>query len=74
MQKELAVRLRYKFDGGNNDIGEEAQREALLDALASVIFAPTGDQRLSCGLIHFLAVLGIDAYMGRLRKQSTTCV
>jgi hypothetical protein len=67
MQKELAVGLRCKVDGGSSDIGEDAQRETLVDAHASLVFAFTGVQRFSGGLIHFLAVQGIDADMGRLR-------
>jgi hypothetical protein len=39
----------------------------LLDTLTAFFFALTGGKPLSNGLIHFLAVLGIDAELGRLR-------
>lgn len=47
---------------------KEAQMEALLEVLASFIFEPVGDRPFSSGLVHFLAVLGIDAEMDRLRE------
>ena len=46
---------------------KEAQLEVLLNALASFFFTSTGDQPFSSGLIHFLAVLGINAEANRLR-------
>ena len=33
----------------------------MLDALTSFMLVPTGDKLLDSGLLHFLAVLGIDA-------------
>jgi hypothetical protein len=39
----------------------------MLQVLASFIFTGIGDDPFSSGLIHFLAVLGIDAAMDRLR-------
>jgi hypothetical protein len=65
-QKELAVALWEMLDDEDDD-GLDAQLEALLDALASFIFESVGDQPFSSGLIHFLAVLGIDAEANRLR-------
>ena len=56
------------LDGDDRDEAQrEAQLEALLDALASFIITSTGDKPFSSGLVHFLAVLGIDADMNRLR-------
>ncbi|KAI9882030.1 MAG: hypothetical protein M1823_006233, partial [Watsoniomyces obsoletus] len=63
-QKRLAIRLWVALDGEDTD----AQTEALLEALASFIFEPVGDRPFSSGLIHFLAVLGIDSEMDRLRE------
>jgi superfamily II DNA helicase RecQ len=62
-QKELAEELWLALDSGD----EDKQMQALLLALASFIFKGTGDDPFSSGLIHFLAVLGIDAEMDRLR-------
>jgi hypothetical protein len=62
-QRELARRLWDALDEGD----EEAEAEALLRVLASFIFEGTGDDPFSSGLVHFIAVLGIDAEMGRLR-------
>lgn len=62
-QKELAKELWSSLDGQD----EDAQIQALLLALASFIFEGTGDDPFSSGLIHFLAVLGIDGEMDRLR-------
>jgi hypothetical protein len=48
--------------------GERAvQIEALLDSLASFILVTYPREPLSCGLIQFLAVLGIDGEIGRSR-------
>ncbi|KAF2646996.1 hypothetical protein K491DRAFT_723842 [Lophiostoma macrostomum CBS 122681] len=47
---------------------KRAQMDALLEVLASFIFEPVGDRPFSSGLVHFLAVLGIDAEMDRLRE------
>ena len=62
-QKERAEELWDVLDRQD----EAAQVEALLQVLASFIFEPTGDKPFRSGLIHFLAVLGIDAEMNRLR-------
>ncbi|KAF1955453.1 hypothetical protein CC80DRAFT_359348, partial [Byssothecium circinans] len=66
-QKELAKELWIALDGPD----EDSQREALLLALASFIFESTGDDPFSSGLIHFLAVLGIDGEMDRLRTAKS---
>ena len=67
-QKELAVALWDMLDGDDrNKAQREAQLEALLNALASFIVISTGDKPFSSGLVHFLAVLGIDADTNRLR-------
>jgi superfamily II DNA helicase RecQ len=63
-QKRLAIQLWVALDGEDKD----AQMEALLAVLASFIFEPVGDRPFSSGLIHFLAVLGIDTEMDRLRE------
>jgi superfamily II DNA helicase RecQ len=62
-QKELAKELWLALD----EHDEDAQMQALLLVLASFIFEATGDDPFSSGLIHFLAVLGIDGEMDRLR-------
>ncbi|KAF2741591.1 hypothetical protein M011DRAFT_374516, partial [Sporormia fimetaria CBS 119925] len=67
-QKELVVALWYKLDGNDKDEAQcEAQLTALLDVLASFIFHSVGGQPFRSGLIHFVAVLGIDAETKRLR-------
>jgi hypothetical protein len=43
------------------------QMDTLLASLASFIFVQYPREPLSCGLVQFLAVLGIDGEMGRLR-------
>lgn len=63
-QKVLAMELWEALDRED----KEAQMEALLEVLASFIFEPVGDRPFSSGLVHFLAVLGIDAEMDRLRE------
>jgi putative Ca2+/H+ antiporter (TMEM165/GDT1 family) len=66
-QKELAVALWQMLDSdvNNNDANDnaqcEAQLEVLLNLLASFFFTTTGDKPFSSGLVHFLAVLGIDS-------------
>ncbi|KIV98766.1 uncharacterized protein PV09_09464 [Verruconis gallopava] len=62
-QKELARELWVLLEG--ND--EKAQVALLLRLLAAFIFEGTGDDPFSSGLIHYVAVLGIDAEMNRLR-------
>lgn len=63
-QKELAQELWQLLD---QDDEEEAQMEGLLQLSASFIFQSVGDRPFSSGLIHFLAVLGIDEETDRLR-------
>ena len=63
-QKVLAMELWEALDREE----KEAQMEALVEVLASFIFEPVGDRPFSSGLVHFLAVLGIDAEMDRLRE------
>jgi hypothetical protein len=41
--------------------------QVLLDTLTAFFFALTSGKPLSNGLVHFLAVLGIDTELGRLR-------
>ena len=62
-QKELAKELWRSLDG----LGEDAQVQLSLLALASWIFEGTGDDPFSSGLIHCLAVLGSDAETDWLR-------
>ena len=45
----------------------DAQLEVLLNLLTSFFFTTTGDKPFSSGLVHFLAVLGIDSDTNRLR-------
>ena len=69
-QKELVVALWGMLDGDADDNDEaqcSAQLEALLDLLTSFFFTTTGDKPFSSGLVHFLAVLGIDSDTNRLR-------
>lgn len=62
-QKALAIRLWLALDGTDR----EGQLDALLASLSSFIFTTYGDKLLMSGLIHFTAILGIDADMLRLR-------
>lgn len=62
-QKELATVLWVALDGGDDD----AQLDALLAVLAAFIFEPVVGSIFESGLLHFLALLGIDAEMDRLR-------
>ncbi|KAH7020667.1 hypothetical protein B0J12DRAFT_687630 [Macrophomina phaseolina] len=48
--------------------GEAAQVRRLLMFSASFIFQTVGDRPFDSGLVHFLAVLGIDQDMGRLQR------
>jgi superfamily II DNA helicase RecQ len=66
-QKELAKELWYSLDFGD----EKAQVEQMLQLSASFIFQGVGDRPFSSGLIHFLAVLGIDEEMDRLRTAKS---
>jgi superfamily II DNA helicase RecQ len=62
-QKGKAIRLWDLLDGSDR----AEQMDALLASLASFIFVKYPREALSCGLVQFLAVLGIDGDMGRLR-------
>jgi hypothetical protein len=62
-QKELAEQLWAVLDEDD----EKVQVNVLLQVLASFIFQHTENMLLESGLIHFLAVLGIDAQTNRLR-------
>jgi hypothetical protein len=62
-QKDLAMTLWIALE--NED--REAQMHALLRSLRSFIFVLYGNDIFSSGLIHFLALLGIDTEMNRLR-------
>jgi hypothetical protein len=54
-------------DTNDDNAQREAQLKVLLDLLASFFFTSTGDKPFSSGLVHFLAVLGIDSDTNRLR-------
>jgi hypothetical protein len=61
-QKGQAIRLWDLLDGSD----QAAQMEALLPSLASFIFVKYPREALSCRLVQFLTVIGIDGDMGRL--------
>ena len=61
-QKQLAVELLQSLDG--NDADDHVEK--MLRLSASFVLESVGDEPFSSGLVHFLAVLGIDAEMGRL--------
>ncbi|KAH8686641.1 hypothetical protein GQ44DRAFT_553877, partial [Phaeosphaeriaceae sp. PMI808] len=63
-QKALAIRLWIALD----DEDRTAQLAALLESLSSFMFSTYGNAVFTSGLIHFLAVLGIDPEMNRLRN------
>ena len=54
-------------DADDDNAQRDAQLEVLLRLFASFFFTVTGDKPFSNGLIHFLAVLGIDSDTNRLR-------
>jgi superfamily II DNA helicase RecQ len=62
-QKSWAIKLWDALDGDDR----AAQTEALLASISSFIFTAYYPVALSTGLIQFLAVLGIDPDMARLR-------
>ncbi|KAJ9634894.1 hypothetical protein H2199_008758 [Coniosporium tulheliwenetii] len=66
-QKELAKELWCSLDLDD----EDTQAERMLQLSASFIFQGVGDRPFSSGLIHFLAVLGIDEEMDRLRTAKS---
>jgi hypothetical protein len=66
-QKELVVALWEMLDSNaDDDAQREAQLEVLLNMLVSFVFTLTGNKPFSSGLVHFLAVLGIDSNTNRL--------
>jgi hypothetical protein len=62
-QKSHAIRLWDALDGSDR----AGQMEALLASISSFIFTEYYPVALSTGLVQFLAVLGIDSEMARLR-------
>ncbi|TKA55283.1 hypothetical protein B0A49_12685, partial [Cryomyces minteri] len=62
-QKELARELWCALELED----EQTQVEKMLELSGSFIFQTVGDRPFSSALIHFLAVLGIDEEMNRLR-------
>jgi hypothetical protein len=58
-------------DANDDNTQREAQLKALLDLLASFFFTSTGDKPFSSGLVHFLAVLGIDSDTDQLRTAKS---
>jgi hypothetical protein len=65
-QKELALELLRSLDG--DDADDHVERTLQLSA--SFVFEKIGERPYSSGLVHFLAVMGIDAEMGRLRTAT----
>jgi hypothetical protein len=61
-QKGRAIRLWDLLDGSDRAV----QMEALLPSLASFIFVKYPREALSCGLVQFLTVIGINGDMGCL--------
>ena len=66
-QKQLAVEMWQSLNAGEEDDGE-TQVLRMLSLLGSFIFQMAGDESFCSPLIHFLAVLGIDEEMDRLRR------
>ena len=66
-QLDLARRLLQTIDFGES---EESQLEALLKFGVSFIFQSIPNDTFDSRFIHFLAVLGIDEEMGRLRTAN----
>ncbi|OAG13416.1 hypothetical protein CC77DRAFT_922569, partial [Alternaria alternata] len=62
-QRILAGSLWFALDDGDRGV----QMAALLDSLSSFILTGTRGLIYSSGLIHFLAVLGIDPEIRRFR-------
>jgi hypothetical protein len=62
-QKPLAMQLWLALDGSDR----EDQMFALLVSLSSFILVSYGNDVFSSGMLHYLAVLGIDTETGRLR-------
>jgi hypothetical protein len=66
-QKQLAVEMWQSLNAGEEGDGE-TQVLRMLTLLGSFIFQTAGDEPFCSPLIHFLAVLGIDEEMERLRR------
>lgn len=62
-QKELAKEMLRSLERD----GEETQVGKMIKLLGSFVFQTVGDRPFDSGLVHFLAVLGIDEEMNRLR-------
>ena len=56
-QKQLTVELLQLLDGDSED--DHVERTLRLSA--SFLLEPVGDEPFSSGLVHFLAVMGIDS-------------
>lgn len=65
-QRELAEELRRSLELDD----EETQVERMLELCRSFIFQSVGERPFSSAIVHFLAVLGIDAEMNRLRTAN----
>jgi len=65
-QKELAEELWRSLELDN----EATQVEKMLELCRSFIFQSVGERPFSSAIVHFLAVLGIDAEMNRLRTAN----
>ena len=63
-QRQLAQALLRLVNSGYD---EKAQVAKVIELLGSFIFQEAGDRPFSSGLVHFLAVLGIDEETNRLR-------
>jgi hypothetical protein len=61
-QKQLAGELLQALD--SDDVDDHIER--MLRLSAAFVLQSVGDEPFNSGLIHFLAVMGIDAEMGRL--------
>jgi hypothetical protein len=69
-QKQLAEEMWQLLVIGGTREGEELEEQIdlMIELLGSFIFQTVGDEPFTSPLIHFLAVLGIDEEMDRLRK------
>ena len=63
-QRQLAQALLCLLHSGYD---EKAQVAKVIELLGSFIFQEAGDRPFTSGLVHFLAVLGIDEETNRLR-------
>jgi hypothetical protein len=69
-QLQLMAELHAQLQADGDEVDDESHVEMMLALCGSFILVTFPASEFTCGLVHFVAILGIDGENNRLRRQS----